>query len=146
MLKLWWGPKHFTAPVVKIDFRVGGKYLLCMEGTVPNMGKIKAWSTGTYKEIIPMKKIVVTDSFSDEKGNIVSATAYGMEGFLLEMEVIIVFQEAARGKTKMTLKYPSVGNINQLTFSNMYQGWNQSFDKLEESLVKFIHSHRLLLQ
>jgi hypothetical protein len=26
----WWGPKAFTAPVVNIDLRVGGKYLSCM--------------------------------------------------------------------------------------------------------------------
>ena len=26
----WWGPKGFTAPVCKIDFRVGGKFLCCM--------------------------------------------------------------------------------------------------------------------
>ena len=32
----------------------------------------KIWSTGTYQEIEPQNKIVVTDSFADEKGNIVS--------------------------------------------------------------------------
>ncbi|KKT75626.1 MAG: hypothetical protein UW70_C0032G0001, partial [Candidatus Peregrinibacteria bacterium GW2011_GWA2_44_7] len=26
----WWGPKNFTAPLCKIDLRVGGKYLFCM--------------------------------------------------------------------------------------------------------------------
>ena len=108
-----------------------------MEGTVPNMGNIKAWNTGTYKEIRPMKKIVVTDSFSDEEGNIVPSTEYGMEGFPLEMELKIGFEEVVGGKTKVTLKYPSVGNINALTLSNMNQGWNQSFDKLEKNLEKF---------
>ena len=29
-IKKWWGPKAFTAPVVKIDLRVGGEYLFCM--------------------------------------------------------------------------------------------------------------------
>jgi uncharacterized protein YndB with AHSA1/START domain len=37
------------------------------------------WSAGTYKEIVPMKKIVVTDSFADENGKIVSASYYGMD-------------------------------------------------------------------
>src|SRR5437762_2014697 len=27
----WWGPKGFTAPFCKIDFRVGGKFLCCMK-------------------------------------------------------------------------------------------------------------------
>ena len=26
----WWGPKGFTSPVCKMDFRVGGKLLCCM--------------------------------------------------------------------------------------------------------------------
>jgi len=26
----WWGPERFTAPVCKIDLRVGGKYHFCM--------------------------------------------------------------------------------------------------------------------
>ena len=26
----WWGPKGYTAPVYKVDLRVGGKYLYCM--------------------------------------------------------------------------------------------------------------------
>ena len=26
----WWGPKGFTAPVCKMDFRIGGKLLCCM--------------------------------------------------------------------------------------------------------------------
>jgi uncharacterized protein YndB with AHSA1/START domain len=29
-MKRWWGPKGFTTPVCKIDFRVGGVYLYCM--------------------------------------------------------------------------------------------------------------------
>ena len=38
------------------------------------------WSTGTVKEFIPEKKLVVTDHFSDDKGNIKSASEYGMPG------------------------------------------------------------------
>jgi uncharacterized protein YndB with AHSA1/START domain len=28
--KKWWGPRGFTTPFCKIDFRVGGKFLNCM--------------------------------------------------------------------------------------------------------------------
>ena len=38
------------------------------------------WSTGVYREIVPMERIVCTDSFADEKGNIVPASYYGMQG------------------------------------------------------------------
>lgn len=54
----WWGPKGFIAPDANIDFEVGGKYLLSMQSQLKEFqyGK-KFWSTGTYKEIVPFKKI-----------------------------------------------------------------------------------------
>lgn len=55
---------------------------------------------------------------------------YGMEGFPLETKVIITF-ELENGKTKMTLQYPEAGDIDPKMRSDMEQGWNQSFEKLE---------------
>ncbi len=128
-MKRWWGPKDFTAPVIKIDFRVGGKYLYCMRSPEGQ----DFWSTGVYKEIVPQEKIVVTDSFADEKGNVVPASYYGMSDFSLELQVTVTFEEQD-GKTKMILKHSGIGNISETDRSNMEQGWNQSFDKLAESL------------
>lgn len=124
--KRWWGPKNFTAPHIDIDLRVGGKYLFCMRG--PD-GK-DYWSTGTYREIIPYEKLVCTDSFSDENGNIVSAEAYGMKGMPLELLVTITFEEH-QGKTKMTLRHAGfTGEMKEMASA----GWGESFDKLAESL------------
>jgi uncharacterized protein YndB with AHSA1/START domain len=45
---------------------------------------------GTYREIIPQERIVFSDSFADEKGNVVPATQYGMSAdFPLEMLVTV---------------------------------------------------------
>lgn len=128
--KRWWGPKNFTCPAAKIDFRVGGKYLLCMRS---NEGQ-DFWSTGIYKEIIPNERIVCTDSFADEKGNVVPASHYGMgDDFPLEMEVIVTFENLG-GKTRMTLRHDGMpsGEMGEMAS----QGWNGSFDKLDEALKK----------
>ena len=128
MFEKWWGPRDFTIPHIEIDFKVGGKYFYCMKA--PD-GK-EYWGTGIYKEIIPRKKILVTDSFADEKGQVVSATHYGMEGFPLELEVIIFFKSLDDGQTEINLvhgKFPE-GEIMEL----VRQGWEESFDKLEKSL------------
>lgn len=133
-LKKWWGPKDFTSPVSKIDFRVGGKYLNCMRGKPsPDAPEQDFWSTGTYKEIVPMKKIVVIDSFSDKDGNIVSAEQYGMKGFPMELEVTFMFEDLG-DKTKMTLRHAGIANIDEKMREGMNQGWNESFDKLVEGL------------
>lgn len=134
MLKKWWGPKVFTCPFVKMNFRVGGKYLSCMHGSpVPGAPVQDFWSTGTYQEIIPMEKIVATDSFADEKGNIVPSTHYGMEGFPLEMLVTFEFEEID-GKTKMTLTHSGIGKIDKKSRQGMDQGWNESLDKIDQNL------------
>ena len=32
LVKRWWGPEGFTAPSIKIDLKVGGKYVFAMHG------------------------------------------------------------------------------------------------------------------
>jgi uncharacterized protein YndB with AHSA1/START domain len=127
--KRWWGPKNFTAPVSKIDLRVGGKYLSCMRGLD---GK-EYWSAGVYREIVPRERLVMTDSFADEKGNIVPASYYGMaEEWPMELQVTVTLEDFV-GKTKMTLKHEGIpaGLMRELTET----GWNESFDKLADAVV-----------
>lgn len=125
--KKWWGPKGFTCPYSKMEARVGAAYLNCMKG--PD-GK-EYWSTGTVKELIPEKKLIVTDSFSDDKGNIKSASDYKMPGNWPK-ELIITFElEEADGATKLRLRHEGVpGEMHDECRSS----WNESFDKLEENI------------
>ena len=137
--KKWHGPRMFSCPVSKIDFRVGGKYLHCMHGEVglpPEMVGKDFWSTGIYKEIVPLRKIVATDSFADEDGNVVSAEQYGMKDFPMEMEVTVEFEALEGDKTKMTLIHRGVEVVDEKMIKDMEQGWGESLDKLGEQLKK----------
>jgi len=125
--KKWWGPRGFTCPTSKMEARVGGKYLNCMRG--PD-GK-EFWSTGTVKEFIPEKKLVISDSFSDSKGNKVPASDYGMPGNWPK-ELLITFElEEADGATKLKLLHEG---IPEEAHDDCVKGWNESFDKLEENI------------
>lgn len=124
----WWGPPTFTTPVCSMDLRVGGKYLYCMQSPEGQ----QFWSTGVYQEIIPPERLVFTDSFADEQGNVVAASHYGMgDDFPLEMVVTVTFEESG-GQTKMLLRHEGLpaGEMGDMTA----EGWNGSFDKLAESL------------
>jgi len=128
LVKRWWGPEGYTAPHVSIDLRVGGESLYCMRS--PEGRDI--WSKGVYKEIIPLKRIVTTDSFADEKGNVVPATYYGMSSdFPLEPLITMTFKEYG-GMTEFTLKHSGMPSGPDLDGART--GWNQSFDKLADSL------------
>jgi uncharacterized protein YndB with AHSA1/START domain len=84
LMKKWLGPKDFTAPVCKIDLRVGGRYLCSMRSPEGQ----DFWSTGTYREIVALERLIMTDSFTDAEGNVVPATHYGLSAdFPLELQV-----------------------------------------------------------
>jgi uncharacterized protein YndB with AHSA1/START domain len=133
--KRWWGPKNFTSPVSKIDLRVGGKYLSCMRSPEGQ----EFWSTGVYREIVPLERLVLTDSFADEDGNVVQASHYGMPGdWPLELLVTVTF-ETVGNETKMVLRHAGIPSGTML--DNTRTGWNESFDKLAELLAD-IHTRK----
>jgi uncharacterized protein YndB with AHSA1/START domain len=127
-VKRWWGPEGFTSPFCRIDLRVGGTYLYCIQSPEGR----DYWSTGVYREIVPPERIVCTDSFADEKGRVVPASHYDMSGdWPRELVVTVTFEEQG-GRTKFTLQHVGFtsGEMRDLAKA----GWNQSFDKLAESL------------
>ena len=131
MMSKWWGPKSFTAPTIKMDLRVGGKYLFCMRSPEGR----DYWTTGVYKEINPPERLVCTDNFADENGNIVPASAYGFDGEWPELSIITVtFENLDDNKTKMTLRHEGLptGEHGEMAKA----GWTTTLEKLEESLAE----------
>ncbi len=128
----WWGPKNFAAPHVNIDFQKGGKYLYCMVGPGPDGVTRDYWSAGEYIDIVPMEKIVCTDSFADEDGKKVPASHYDLPGeWPLESTVTVTFEEQG-GKTIMTLRHDGIPpEMSELCEA----GWRESFDKLADTLA-----------
>jgi uncharacterized protein YndB with AHSA1/START domain len=126
--KKWWGPEGFTCPISKMEARKGGKYLSCMRSAD---GK-EFWSTGVIEEFIPQKKLVVTDSFSDAKGNIIPASEYGMPGDWPDQLLITVnFEELGENRTKITLQHEGIPDEMR---EECIKGWNESLDKLAKNL------------
>ena len=124
----WWGPKGFTSPACQVDLRVGGTYLWCMRSPEGQ----DLWSTGVYREIVPFERIVCTNSFADENGNVVPAAHYGITAdHPLEMVTTVTFEDIG-GKTRLTLRQEGMlaGEMSEMATA----GWNESFDKLAESL------------
>lgn len=121
----WWGPKGFTAPVCKIDFRVGGKFLCCMKSPDGQEG----WTGGEYHEIVPHEKIVYSMYFADAQGNKVDAAQYGIEHEAIEgARDVVIFENFGNGQTKLTL----IGNetMEDAKSSGQLEGWNEILDKV----------------
>lgn len=121
----WWGPKDFTAPVCKMDFRVDGKSLLCMK--MPD-GQV-FWNGIEYHEIVLHEKIVSSMYFADADGNKIEPEALGIEHEAIDGAYdVTLFEDLGNGQTRLT----QIGNepMESARESGQLEGWNQILDKL----------------
>ena len=122
--KAWYGPGGASIPVAKMDVRVGGTRLVCMEMETPD-GPMQMWFTGEYREVIENVLLVYTESMSDEEGNLLSPSDMGMpEGHPTTTEVMVELEDLG-GHTKMVMTHAGVP-----ADSPGAVGWNMAFDKL----------------
>lgn len=132
--KQWYGPKGFSVPVAKMDVRLGGKRLVCMEMQKPD-GSMKMWTTGEYTVIVPNERLAFTESPSDEYGNVMPPSAMGMpDGYPMTTEVTVLLEDLG-GRTKMVMTHAGVP-----ADSGANTGWEQAFDKLADLIETTIES------
>lgn len=128
----WYGPRGFSVPVAKMDVRVGGKRLVCMEGETPR-GPMKMWTAGEYVEVSPVTRLVFTEGMADENGNVLSPAAMGMgEGFP-ETTIVTVELEDLGGRTKMVMTQTGLPGGDGAS-NGAKAAWGQAFEKMAELL------------
>jgi uncharacterized protein YndB with AHSA1/START domain len=127
--KNWYGPNGCTIPVAEMDVRVGGKRLVCMEMQMPDRS-MKMWFTGEYKEVLPNKRLVYTDSMADEHGNLVTPSAMGMPADQPTTTEVTVLLEDLSGRTKMVMTHAGVP-----ADSGGAGGWDQAFAKMADHIA-----------
>lgn len=130
LVKQWWGPVGYSCPEAKIDFRIGGKCILAMKGPDNEV----LWSVGIYEQLVPFKKMISTDNFSDENGKIISARDAGMPAewktsWNGSAYTTIDFEATDRNETKMTFNHEG---LPKEMYDECTEGWNGSFDKLQK--------------
>lgn len=122
--KAWYGPDGATIPVAKMEVRVGGTRLVCMEMQTP-AGPMQMWFTGEYREVVENQRLVYTESLSDENGNVPPPSDMGMpEGHPTTTEVRVELQDLG-GRTKLVLTHTGVHEDSAGAV-----GWTMALDKL----------------
>lgn len=135
-MQQWWGPKGVTIVSPKMDFRPGGIFHYGMK--TPD-GSVM-WGRQIYREIVPPEKIVLINSFSDEKGGL--ARHPMAPTWPIEMLSVFTFEEMPGGKTKFTVRWSPLNPIaeEQKTFdaghASMTGGWSGTMEQLEAYLAK----------
>jgi uncharacterized protein YndB with AHSA1/START domain len=130
----WYGPIGAEIPVANMDVRVGGRRLVSMEVQTPG-GLMQMWFTGEYREVVENRRLVYTESMSDEDGNVVSPTDMGMPAEHPTTTEIRVELEDIGGRTKMVLTHAGIP-----ADSPGAAGWTMALDKLAARIAA--HSDR----
>jgi uncharacterized protein YndB with AHSA1/START domain len=120
--KTWYGPHGATIPVAKMDVRVGGTRRVCMEMQTPT-GPMQMWFSGEYREVVENKRLVYTESISDENGN-ASQDMASAHGDPLTTEVRVELEDIG-GRTKMVMTHAGIPGDSPGAI-----GWAMALDKL----------------
>jgi uncharacterized protein YndB with AHSA1/START domain len=100
LIKQWWGPEGFTAPVTEMDFREAGVSLVCMRA--PEGFEI--YNTWTYKKIRPMHSIEFVQHFVDKERNKLKPADIGLPpGIPFEVPHVIGFKDLGNDQTEISI-------------------------------------------
>jgi uncharacterized glyoxalase superfamily protein PhnB len=131
----WFAPKGFKMTTANLDLRPGGIFHYCQRS---QDGK-EMWGKFVYRSIEAPERIVLVNSFSDEKGGL--ARHPFSPTWPLEMLSTSTFAEE-EGKTKLTIQWSPLNPTDdeRKTFDashdGMKQGWTGTFDQLAAYLAK----------
>jgi uncharacterized protein YndB with AHSA1/START domain len=133
-LMKWWGPRGFAWVSGELDFRPGGTFHYGMRS--PD-GKIM-WGKFVYREIVPMRRLVFTTSFSNEAGGVERAPFAA--NFPLEVLNSVEFSERG-GRTTLNMTGAPYNASEderaffQSMFPSMRQGFAGTLDQLDAHLA-----------
>lgn len=133
-LARWWGPAGTKLELLNVDIQPGGTFHYCMHS--PDGGKM--YGLFMYLEIESPRRLVFTNSFADEAGNIIHDPFTGK--WPLKMRNTFLLEEQ-NGKTTLTVHVQPVdANEEQVStfitgFDSMRGGYGGTFDQLDALLA-----------
>jgi len=134
-LMQWFGPKGFTMPAAKLDFRPGGSFHYCL--CAPDGREM--WGKFVYREIVEPERIVLVNSFSDENGGL-TRHPFSASWPLEMLSRTTLADEGS--KTRVTVEWSPLNPTEdeRKTFDGahegMKQGWSGTFEQLTDYLGK----------
>lgn len=117
-MKQWFKPDaSWTVPVAEADVRVGGRYRILMRDPQGQEFDL----TGTYREVVPNRRLVMTWSWSNQPGE--------------ESLVTVTLRPAGKGEsTELELRHE--GYLDMENEPTHQEGWNGALDQLGNRLTE----------
>jgi uncharacterized protein YndB with AHSA1/START domain len=116
-IKRWFCPTHYTVPDATVEFRVGGKFDVCMRSPEGQ----DHWSRGHFLEIVPNARLVIDMNVVD-----------GDNRPLMNAHTVVTFAEECGGtRMEVTQTHTPLAPIAEMMIKGASEGWKQTLDKLE---------------
>lgn len=120
----WYGPEGASIPVARMDVRVGGSRLVCMDIQTP-AGPRQMCFAGEYLEVVENRRLVYTESPANAQGELLPAPDVGHQ-LTTQVQVDL---EAVDGGTRMVLTHLGIPADSPGAI-----GWAMALDKLADRL------------
>jgi uncharacterized protein YndB with AHSA1/START domain len=122
-LKHWFCPEGYSVPEVRVDFKVGGSFDLCMRSAAGE----EHWMKGKYTEIVPNTRLGFESCVGPDDHPLFSA------------QTLVTFDQEQGGSTRLTVKQTYTifdAVIAASMIQGAPQGWAQTLDRLEKEVLK----------
>ncbi|CAJ0710786.1 SRPBCC family protein [Ralstonia mannitolilytica] len=121
-IKRWFCPMHFTVPDATVEFRVGGKFDVCMRSPDGQ----DHWSRGHFLEIVPNARLVIDMNVVDADNRP-----------LMNAHTVVTFAEDCGGtRMEVTQTHTPLAPIAEMMIKGASEGWKQTLDKLEREAAR----------
>jgi uncharacterized protein YndB with AHSA1/START domain len=129
-VRAWWGPKGFSSPLCRMDFREGGTTLVSMRS---DQGW-EIYNTWTYVSIEPTSRIEFVNRFADADGNAVVPADLGMPpGIPDEVRHVVTITPLGASATELTVH--ESGYADEQTAAISRAGMEECIDKMAVRLA-----------
>ncbi|WP_113701307.1 SRPBCC family protein [Nonomuraea lactucae] len=130
LVRRWWGPVGFSAPLARMDVRPGGTSLVCMRS--PDGHDL--YNTWTYGQVVPGERLEFVLRFSDESGDPLDPARLGLPpGIPAEVPHVITFTDVNGRGTRITVTESGYGIESTRDGSRI--GLEQCLDKMTTALT-----------
>jgi uncharacterized protein YndB with AHSA1/START domain len=128
LVKRWWGPLGFTAPVAEMDVREGGTSLVCMRAPA-EFGGQDLYNTWTYLVVVPGERLEFVQAFTDSGRTPLDPAEIGLPPTIpRQVPHVITFKAQGPDRTELTVRESGYSSPDIVEVSR--SGMEQCLDKM----------------
>ena len=128
LVKQWWGPQGFTAPVAEMDVREGGTSLVCMRAPAEYGGQ-DLYNTWTYSAVVPLERLEYVNAFADADRTPLDPADIGLPpGIPSRVPHVVTLTALDPGRTEVTVRESGYASPDVAAVSR--SGMEQCLDKM----------------